>query len=81
MPVTPAECLATTWLAACNLGDSAEMTHYGALYDRSTRPQVWIDTHAMTGDLTPARIAEEGPNDLTILRAAEQGDAFLPAAE
>ncbi|HEX8641019.1 MAG TPA: serine hydrolase domain-containing protein, partial [Allosphingosinicella sp.] len=54
----------------------AQLERYNRLYGRSTPPQDWIDTHAMTGRFTPVRIETNGPNEITLLLAAEIGDAF-----
>ncbi|HEV2866658.1 MAG TPA: serine hydrolase domain-containing protein, partial [Allosphingosinicella sp.] len=76
IPDTPAGRFATTFLNAYNSADPAQLERYNALYGRSTPPQAWIDTHFMTGRLTPVRIESTGPNDITVLLAAEIGDGF-----
>jgi CubicO group peptidase (beta-lactamase class C family) len=76
IPDTPAGRFASTWLKAYNSADPAALERYNALYGRKTPPQVWIDTHAMTGRLTPVRVEAKGSNEITVLMSAEHGDAF-----
>lgn len=76
IPDTPAGRFASVFLNAYNSADPAELARYNALYGRTTPPQAWIDTHAMTGRLTPVRIEASGPNRMTVLLSPEIGDAF-----
>lgn len=76
LPDTPAGRFASTFLNAYNSADPEQLQRYNALYARSTPPQAWIETHAMTGRLTPVRIQSDGPNAMTVLLAAEIGDSF-----
>jgi CubicO group peptidase (beta-lactamase class C family) len=76
IPNTPAGRFASAFLNAYNSADPAELARYNALYGRSTPPQDWIDTHAMTGRLTPVRIESNGPNQIIVLFSLEIGDAF-----
>jgi len=76
LPDTPAGRFVSTWLKAYNSADPKELARYNALYGRTTAPQIWIDTHAMTGRLTPMRAEAQGPDNLTVLLSAEIGDAF-----
>lgn len=76
IPDTPAGRFATAFLNAYNSADPAELERYNALYGRSTPPQAWIETHAMTGRLTPVRIESSGPNRMTVLLSPDIGDTF-----
>lgn len=79
LPDTPAGRFETVFLNAYNSADPRELERYNALYGRSTPPQEWIDTHFMTGRLTPVRVEADGPDRLTVLLALEIGDAFWRA--
>lgn len=76
IPDTPAGRFASVFLNAYNSADATELERYNALYGRTTPPQAWIDTHFMTGRLTPVRIESNGPNQMTVLLSLEIGDAF-----
>jgi D-alanyl-D-alanine carboxypeptidase len=76
IPDTPAGRYASAFLDAYNSADPAQLERYNALYGRTTPPQAWIDTHFMTGRLTPVRIESTGPNQMTVLLSLEIGDAF-----
>lgn len=76
LPNSPAGRFVSVFLDAYNAADTQALAQYNALYERKTPPQDWIDLHAMTGRLTPVRVESTGPNEIMVLLAAEQGDAF-----
>lgn len=76
LPDTPAGRFVSVFLKAYNSANPNELERYNALYGRKTAPQDWIDMHAMTGRFTPVRIKSSGPNEITVLLSAEQGDAL-----
>jgi D-alanyl-D-alanine carboxypeptidase len=76
IPDTPAGRFATTFLNAYNSADPRQLERYNALYGRRTPPQDWIDSHFMTGRLTPVRVESSGPNEMVVLLSAEKGDDF-----
>jgi CubicO group peptidase (beta-lactamase class C family) len=76
IPDTPAGRYASAFLNAYNSADPKELERYNALYGRKTPPQDWIDTHFMTGRLTPVRVESKGPTEMIVLLSAEIGDAF-----
>ena len=76
LPDTPAGRFVSAFLNAYNAADPRALAQYNALYGRKTPPQNWIDMHSTTGRLTPVRVESKGPNEITVLLAAERGDAF-----
>src|SRR5579859_385246 len=76
IPDTPAGHFITVFLNAYNSADPKQLEHYNALYNRKSPPQTWLDMHDMTGRITPMRAVSKGPNEITVLLAAEKGDGF-----
>ena len=76
LPDSPAGRFAETFLDAYNSADTDRLAAYNARYDRKTPPEEWIDFHGTTGDFTPVRVTEKGPNSIELLFAPEIGDGF-----
>lgn len=74
LPDTPAGRFVTVFLNAYNSADPKTLERYNALYHRTSPPQTWIDMHDMTGHIMPLRVQAVGPNEMTVLLAAELGD-------
>jgi CubicO group peptidase (beta-lactamase class C family) len=76
IPDTPAGRFVTLFLEAYN-SPSAETTElYNRRYGRRTTLESWSELNAMTGRLTPVRVEENGPNEISVLFAPERGDSF-----
>lgn len=76
IPDTPAGRFVSTWLDAINSADVETIENYNRLYHRESPPKTWIDMHEMLGRLTPMRVDATSTNEITVLFAAERGDAF-----
>jgi len=76
VPDTPAGRFLTVWLDVHNSADPSEVARYNRLYSRHTSPRDWIETYRMIGRVTPLRVQSAGPNEATMLVAAEYGDAL-----
>lgn len=76
IPDTPAGRFLATWLGVHNAADPNEVARYNRLYHRQTSPQDWIGLYRMIGRVTPLRVEAAGPNQATMLVAAEYGDSL-----
>ena len=76
LPDSPAGQFVEAFLEAFNSADPLQLAAYNATYDRKTPPEEWIAFHETTGDYTPVRVTENGPNRIEVLLAPGKGDAF-----
>ncbi len=80
IPDTPAGHFISAFITAYHSDDPEDVRAYNRLYHRQTTAESWKDLYRMTGRITPVRIDARGPNGITVLFAAERGDAFWKEA-